>query len=435
MSILRRGLLHAAAGFLLAGCAAQGPFRTVAGTCRIGEPSGEGAGDCDSAQLWTAPASAETGQGYALGVVEFDDQGLAFRPEQAETVFAAIERLQAAGQSLSIVIFVHGWYHNAAPGDGDLAAFSALLAQFARREARVAAARGDQGGGRRVFGIFAAWPGLWSNLPGIGRLSFWERKEAADRVARGDIRALFARARAARDLANWRHRQENRLVIVGHSFGAQIVFAALNQYFIDQLVVTALTGAPVQAYGNLTILINPAFEAVRYDSIRRLVGARSFPPDQLPVLTIFATENDVPVRYFFPAGRALATPFQQLRATDAAQADQIRSGVGYAQGFTTHALTLGEERSCAATGTAAPRLEPGWQRHYPCGAVLTHEAGPPTNPFWLVRTDQRLVDGHSGIWGETANGDRDPWLAFLDRLFQETVIELAPPTRANGSSG
>src|SRR4051794_39439279 len=66
---------------------------------------------------------------YTLGVVEVDDQGWFRSREQAQQVFDEISR--SAGQDRSIIVmFIHGWHHDARPDDDNLACFRATLARL-----------------------------------------------------------------------------------------------------------------------------------------------------------------------------------------------------------------------------------------------------------------------------------------------------------------
>ena len=95
----------------LAGCVALSPHRTQFGDSAC-DPSIVVAGCDDNA--WV-----RSGNAYDLFFVEFDDQGLLYPKEpkeqfgnasnQIELTLEKLRTLAAAGQSLSLVVYVHGW--------------------------------------------------------------------------------------------------------------------------------------------------------------------------------------------------------------------------------------------------------------------------------------------------------------------------------------
>jgi pimeloyl-ACP methyl ester carboxylesterase len=155
--------------------------------------------------------------GYTLLVVEFDDQGTAYEAAQMLALQAELDRLQ--GLNAIILVFVHGWKHNARSSDPNLASFELVLQQTARAEQ---AARPEDR--RPVLGVFVGWRGLSFYAGWLTNLTFWNRKTAALRVALGSVRELFGRLRNHR-----RNSPGSVLIVAGHSFGGLVVFSALAQ--------------------------------------------------------------------------------------------------------------------------------------------------------------------------------------------------------------
>ncbi|MFZ1429670.1 MAG: hypothetical protein WAS21_23240 [Geminicoccaceae bacterium] len=459
MTFDRRLFLHASLLSALAGCARQGPYRTESARCYTNSAVLQ---ECRDRSYIVAKLASAPNLEYSLSVVEFDDQGVLLSENAMWVACNQLKEVSASGRELSIVIYVHGWHHNADDDDADFASFNELLAALAALEA-------TKPTNRYVTGIYAAWPGLSITVPGVKYAGFWTRKETAERVAQGSILELFAQVRQI-----WKSQRDDngdpRLVIIGHSFGGLIVYQALRNYFIEgattgpthsitraQKQVDPILNQKIEGYGNLVILVNPAFEGVRYEVINRIVNERDqFHQKQKPVLAIFAARNDYPVRYFFPIGRWLGTGLQQAASVDGDRAreqinerptDQLTKlvyGVGYVDEFATHRLDLRTPPNPRFVNTAAMKLDPEvlrereayemeqlevfertwiangtlkkkWERVYTDGAVLTHTAKYPTNPFWVVKVDSALIDGHNGIW------DNPQWMDFLRQFFDETV--------------
>ncbi len=104
--------------------------------------------------------------------------------------------------------------------------------------------------------------------------------------------------------------RSTRLLTIGHSFGGLIVYTALHQYLIDGAAVLAESSepVPVPAFGDLGALVNPAFEAVRYEPIREIIRQQNaYVRKENPVLVAVTSKGDWATGYAFPAGRIAST--------------------------------------------------------------------------------------------------------------------------------
>ena len=77
-----------------------------------------------------------------------------------------------------------------------------------------------------------------------------------------------------------------------------------------------------------------------------------------------------------------------------------------------NAAELGAERHWSDPAYQA-RTQ-GWMRHFQGGAILTHVAKDPNNPFWVVRASPEVINGHNGIFG-------DVFLGFVRKLVAEQL--------------
>jgi pimeloyl-ACP methyl ester carboxylesterase len=226
---------------------------------------------------YTNSRDTTNGGNYTRLVVEFDDQGASYHERQMEWVDDQLSAF--AGQRPIILVFVHGWKHNARTRDPNLLAMDTVLKQTAEAEAAVHS-------NRPVVGIFVGWRGLSFYAGWLTNLTFWNRKAAALRVALGSVRELFARLRRFREDKD----SESTLVIVGHSFGGLVVFSAL----VQSMVELALFSEPDHvepSFANLVLLVNPAFEAARYLPMFSLIRDKKF-AKQPPIMITFTATND-----------------------------------------------------------------------------------------------------------------------------------------------
>jgi hypothetical protein len=196
----------------------------------------------------------------------------------------------------------HGWKHSASENDENVGSVHRLLHTAGHTEIL----RPKGGVPRRVVGIYVGWRGMSLHWAGfLENATFWDRKEAALRVAMGSVRELFARLRQFRLKAGAAHKDGTRLVIAGHSFGGLVVHAAVAEYLVESAITSDDMNA-VLPFGDMTILVNPAFEASRYYPLHSIVAAKRFAPRQAPVFISVTAENDDATGKAFPAGRHLS---------------------------------------------------------------------------------------------------------------------------------
>jgi pimeloyl-ACP methyl ester carboxylesterase len=354
-----------------------------------------------------------TGAPYELAIVEFDDQGRCYDRGQMDGVAKRLDALapdpNQLGKDVILVVFVHGWQHDARSDDENLSAFRVLLNETVDYE-RTRASAGVAA--RPVLGVFVGWRGLSGFGLGdvIADATFWERQAAGLRVAFGSVRELFGRLR------HYRNRQKKNLgnpllVIVGHSFGGMIVFSALAQSLIQA------ASAPAE-FADLVLLVNPAIEGARFIPIYDLVTSPAFAArttKQLPVFICAQAENDQPVGTVFPLG-SIGHAITEATIGDL-EKWCVTHALGFVPGFRTHALA-------GPTGN-----EP---------FVLTPPDTAQANPFWVVGAAKEVIDGHGGIW-------QTPFLQFIASLVFQHVqaskqgpegdLESVAPTGRRGPGG
>jgi hypothetical protein len=418
---MRRTLLSLVAAGLLAACAPNELLRDEVAVCEVGA-SDYHAEHCRrfSLERHHVQVPQENGptkdSSFLLGFVEFDDQGKPRQRQQMDTLFDQLDALRS-NEGLCLIIFVHGWKHNARHDDTNLIAFRQLLAQMTVTE--VNGLPGTLGIPRKVVGIYPGWRGLSADLSQIDRnLSFWARKNAAHRVAEGSIRELFARARLLRD-ADRAQGRPTRMLTIGHSFGGLIVYTAVAQYLVDHAALASDTKElQVPAYGDLVIVINPAIEAIKFEPAAQIMRSRTrYARNQTPTFINVTSQADWATGYVFPIGRWFNTVFESF--TDRAEAQEAQTAFGHYEPYWTHRLTsrpglaeakpltrvqLEQEcRDAAAfnAGRVDGHLIAGWRRdNYTSGAVLEHidRRGNSTgSPYWVVTTDETVIAGHNDI--------------------------------------
>jgi len=313
-------------------------------------------------------------ENYTLAIVEFDDQGRCHDRRQMTALSDELAQLEAS--DAIIIVFVHGWKHDGRTNDENLKNFLEVLEHAAAEQGS---------GGVPVLGVFVAWRGLSLFGLGLENFTFWDRKQAGLRVSMGAPRELFGRLREFR-----RQRLEHGgfplLAIIGHSFGGMIVYSALAQSLIEAASAPAKEIVP--SFADLILLVNPAFEAVRYLPIHDLMverGIDGYGPRQAPVFVSVTAVNDWATGIAFPLGMLIALIQERTRGIEERQA-LIRT-MGHIPWMRTHALSV----SPPVTGSSR-NIGGTWLERLKFGEH---------NPFWVISAKSEIINGHNGIWTDS----------------------------------
>jgi hypothetical protein len=295
--------------------------------------------------------------------VEFDDQGWLWDRQQMNAVLDRFS-VEDSTNGLLVMVFVHGWKHNASFDDDNVGMFRTNLTEIAEMERQLSRDAGIKP--RKVAGMYVGWRGLSSTAWVLRQLTFWDRKNAAHEVGRGGVTELFSRLEDLRNNSHLLHRGETerrptQLIIVGHSFGGALTFSALAPLLAERAVQTAANHAvgPVRGFGDLVVLINPAFEAARFEVLYSISTNQTwYPTNQSVNLAIFTSKTDDATKIAFPLGRWFSTFWEKNR--DANQKISNRKAVGHYAPFITHDLipSTNQPVAVAAAATPKPRRSP-----------------------------------------------------------------------------
>jgi hypothetical protein len=422
----------AAALSLTAACAAHRQLRTstvpVDVTAPLSDPRTRAAVETTSIERYP---------GYTIAIVEFDDQGRFWDRKQVGAVIGEITRQARTNDDAGIgmLVYVHGWRDDARLCDKALVAFR----EFVRRISVDDLAKLP--GRHPLIGIYVGWRGYSSHIWPFEFFSFVGRKEAATRIASGDVPEFLAYLDSLRHELNASRKEASRLVVIGHSLGGTIVFESIANIYKARLG-EAWPGVDVNGmsrvlsgFGDLVLLVNPAFEAERWHTIHDLAASYvSFSKQQTPLLVVASSETDLPNRRYFPIAQRFGTMLQKTR--DDEQRRALITAIGQYEPFITHHLRRGDlpadDRSevpsdfdianCVANmpqippvsdlaalfakrRTADDERDEGWGSE-PCTAErhvgpLLLTCGPNVqrgNPFWVVRAAPNVLHQHNGFF-------------------------------------
>jgi hypothetical protein len=385
---------------------------------------------------------------YKLAAIEFGELGSYADAYQGE-LNNTIQLLRDTERPL-LVVYIHGWLNNATSDDvGNFKGFLSRLSQS--KQVRIHH--------YQVFGVYFAWPGKTLEIPYLKYLSFWNRKQAAERIAsNGDcLDAIEQLSQTARLHEN------NYVFLIGHSFGGLILERTVEH------TLRTLQGQKVRPPWDLALMLNPASDSVlARQLVSDLYNLYDYYPNPIPggplhwgghfvaksggdpiaesqpTVVELQSENDTATGTVFPIGskagvivnghwawNQVAVPrtqklvserdfYQSTPGNDSylVNYEIVRSqgtfsgnsdafdynlehnpvgGIFYtsAPKDSETAAQAGKQSRPAAT---APKTEPqAWRIQF----VVDHSKFTGVHvPFWIVRVPSDIIDNHGGIWSD-----------------------------------
>jgi len=390
----------------------------------------------NSIQAYTSPDGSEN---YTLGFVEFDDQGQLFDRNQLDSLTEALYS-DVNSKDLLLIVFVHGWRHNSEESDENLAEFKKILKGTSSLETAVS--KSDNRNARKVVGVYLGWRGLSVNAPGLTFFTFWDRKNTAHKVGHSGVIEVLSKLEMIKNVRNQKLRDPGspaptQLVVIGHSFGGAVLYSALSQVLMDRFIhpdQNVGVDGDVAGFGDLVVLVNPAFEALQFSTLRQMSNKRTYFNTQLPVLAVMTSEADTATGFWFPFGRFFSTLPEKYYG-DEKSAD--RTALGHYDPFITHHLYYAdydsqdedpEEPNCPGGGKKPANkkaeqsenrqerklqvessnfrdVKEGWDSDqlgfigFP-GSELEHhlDKSGPHNPYLNILVDKQIIPNHDNIY-------------------------------------
>ncbi len=378
--------------------------------------------DCSSSSvIHHAQSSARE---FYLGFTEFDDQGQVYARNQLESLIQTYTEL-AGDEDIILSVFVHGWHHTAKAGDTNIESYQKLLGDIAANENAMAPLLNRKP--RKVLGVYLGWRGESLTTPVIHHLTFWDRKKVAHEVGLQGVTEVLIKLEQIVNVQNTRTPlHDSRMISIGHSFGGAVLFTSLQQLMVDRFF-DSQPGKSFQGdargFGDLVLLINPAFEAMRYSTLFDIAQdhCRRYFSSQMPRMLILTSEGDDATGTAFPAGRFFSTLFEshkhlsryecvngkpRTRKIRESSADRI--AVGHFTPFHSHLMKPQNKITTGDTMAQLLKLQLQWQAQEEKSTLdfssvkLTHLGiTTPFNPYLNVYVDKKIIPDHNNIWGES----------------------------------
>ena len=375
-------------------------------------------------------SDAGDGRQYHLSFVEFDEKGDFWDRRQLGRAGQAIGKHRS--QPILLVIFIHGWHHNAndRTPPGDVETFRCLLSQLA-----VSGTMENV----RVHGVYLGWRGRL--LQGYADyLTFWGRKGAAARVAGTPVtETIFELIRQARKY----HAAGSRCVLVGHSLGALVLEKAMAQAMTGAILSQDTRSAEktFNAPADLVLLVNSAAESLYAKQMRDMferIEPRGDVDPHHPLMISITSESDTATGFWFRVGTFFPNlfahrPYHWGRRYDQAsdevdQNEYLTTAPGHNQRLFSHridpiapppgapspALMVARAKptsACPLEENAAfeqnlqhPRSDLAFATQASPDATqfdwwqLVEDGRDPTTPYWIMHVPDKIIHGHGPIF-------------------------------------
>lgn len=400
----------------------------------------------DGQAVQTAPvvAGATLPSKFKLGIVEFDDMGESWEKCRSLTdpnncqlsrVLDMIRQEKKSGDVV-VVVFTHGWKNNASRNNEEkknLRDFKLLMDGLSRGEPAMIARMQQRAPTdaspvrpRTYIGIYLGWRG--QSIPGDLFLSFWNRRDAAQRVGSSDYAEAIYRIMAVTK----ENSQTSRIVIVGHSFGARVLETAITNTFVSLLVPAPASGELAPTLGqispaDLILYVNPATDSFRTKQLIELMKRTSFDVTRGdvphgPLFLSVTSTGDEATKIAFPLGQDISAASKAFRHDYGPGV----TGIPAQETFFTH--TPGHIPflfSHTVQSVSQPCVSQENFRFEAAGSC--YEMTPVENrwnnsPFWVTTVPPAIIRDHNDIFNPAFV------TMIIDMLEHYEVLESKQPT-------
>jgi hypothetical protein len=422
---------------------------TIACPLNSAEPSAD---DCCS--QYSLQSYQKGDEEYLLGFVEFNEQGQLFDPKQIDRLMTTLD---AESRDVIMLVYVHGWHHNASPEDENLKSFRRVLTKISQEEA----AEAKSAKKRLVVGIYVGWRGdsFREPLGLINILSFSDRYNTATKLGHNGLIEVLARLNRFKKKKNHgeEHIGSTKLISIGHSLGGAALYSAIHPVLTDRFVDVGClksmgedcdNNGYARVYGNLVLLINPAIEALRFAPLHHMTTAptRTYPPNQLPVFATLAAENDNAVGTWFYFSRFFSTFFEKTLTTkrfnpasgiweDVEEYDEAKSntvGLGHFEPYNTDSLVMAEkcnilpkckdsDEECTSKAWKGKNMEIPFPREKEKMCLIRNNQYDVHNPYLVIKVDKAIINEHNDL-------ESPRLLDFVTELVYLSLIEDKKPS-------
>lgn len=326
-------------------------------------------------QAWQ-PADDSTAS-KNLHVIEFSDEGEQLDPTQLQ---ALQQRVKQSPQAPELVIFVHGWHHNAKATDDNFVAFQRFFAEMERSDAQ-----------RNLIGVYIGWRGdkydpFW--LDGSNDADSW--------IEPLDFPTIFQRKAVARHIGSTgfsqlldqfdelqRQGTLQRYTVIGHSLGGAVALHGSKERVRQSILKQ-------QENKNLFILLNPAVTTSEYQPLDQLLSIDR----QKPAMVVLQSKGDFALKEAFgwikDGQRAMGASWAITHDIDRCSSGDCSKN---------HLIPKRLQEYDAQPGCMMELNQSGWKIRARLKARRTMQTCGDANmqAVWVLAVSDDIIFGHNGI--------------------------------------
>jgi hypothetical protein len=370
---------------------------------------------------------------YDLAFIEYSERGNVFSRERLSGVIRHIEAEEKNPSGIMVIVYVHGWKHNASLESNNVRKFRKLLKTISKKQLS----------NRKVIGVYVGWRGETFKHEPLKTLTYWGRKNVARQVGSGGVSELLLKLNKITSSAD--KEDKNILAIAGHSFGGAIILSAMKDILINHLINTEKVNPTecgtktnfqkacsagcykTKNFADGILLLNPAVEANELLQIKELVTEeRCYAKNQQKLLHILSSNADKPNKYAFRIGQTLGVSIRERESRlkrkifigDTQNKKDIEideheldvTTVGNYQPFITGKSTSKKnDLKNIKPANCTKETEEQIDEHTPCqgtGECVSKKyknknfPSSPYEPISIVSTDAKFINSHSDIFNE-----------------------------------
>lgn len=354
-------------------------------------------------QAWQ-PAD-ETTASKNLHVIEFSDDGEPLDPKQLQ---ALQQRVKQSPQAPELVIFVHGWHHNAKTTDDNFVAFQRFFAEMERSDAE-----------RNLIGLYIGWRGdkydpFW--LDGSNDADSW--------IEPLDFPTIFQRKAVARHIGSTGFSQLldqfdamqsqgtlQRYTVIGHSLGGAVALHGSKERVRQSILKQ-------QENKNLFILLNPAVTTSEYQPLDQLLSIDR----QKPAMVVLQSKGDFALKEAFgwikDGQRAMGASWAITHDIDRCSSGDCSKN---------HLIPKRLQQYDAQPGCMMELNQSGWKIRARLKARRTMQTCGDANmqAVWVLAVSDDIIFGHNGILTHEHATALSEVMALIDRYNNKLPADSA----------
>lgn len=354
-------------------------------------------------QAWQ-PAD-ETTASKNLHVIEFSDDGELLDPNQLQ---ALRQRISSADRAPELVIFVHGWHHNAKTTDDNFVTFQRFFAEMAKSDAE-----------RNLIGLYIGWRGdkydpFW--LDGSNDADSW--------IEPLDFPTIFQRKAVARHIGSTGFSQLldqfdlleqqgalQRYTVIGHSLGGAVALHGSKERVRQSILKQ-------QENKNLFILLNPAVTTSEYQPLDQLLSIDR----QKPAMVVLQSKGDFALKEAFgwikDGQRAMGASWAITHDIDRCSGGDCSKN---------YLIPKRLQAYDAKPGCMMELNQSGWKIRARLNARRTMQTCGDANmqAVWVLAVSDDIIFGHNGILTHEHATALSEVMALIDRYNNKLPADSA----------